>query len=153
MTVFAKRLRKLRMDKKKKDSKYTQEYVANLINVARSTYTAYEAGTKQPPMETVIKIADLFGVTTDYLLGRTDDQLPKLTKKDERDIAKKLESILESMNSNTALVFHGEPMDEETKDLVKEAILYNLRLTKRLAKAKFTPKKYRQNNTANSSKE
>lgn len=141
MTVFAKRLRKLRMDKKKKDSKYTQEYVANLINVARSTYTAYEAGTKQPPMETVIKIADLFGVTTDYLLGRSDS--PEFTSKDERDIAKKLENILESMNSDTALSFNGEPMDEETQELVKEAIESNLRLTKKLAKAKFTPKKYR----------
>lgn len=71
------------------------------------------------------------------------DNLPELTKKDEKDIAKKLENILESMETDTALSFDGEPMDEETKELVRAAIESNLQLTKKLAKKKFTPKKYR----------
>ncbi|MEH6943517.1 helix-turn-helix domain-containing protein [Bacillus sp. JJ722] len=76
MDIFPKRLKKLRESKKALDSKFTQGYIADLIGVARTTYTAYENGTKQPPMETINKIADLFEVSTDYLLGRTDKQEP-----------------------------------------------------------------------------
>lgn len=63
----------LREEKKKKDSIWTQTYVANKLGVARTTYTAYENNTKQPPMETILKIADLFNVTTDFLLGRASN--------------------------------------------------------------------------------
>ncbi|MCO7125077.1 helix-turn-helix domain-containing protein [Sporolactobacillus shoreicorticis] len=72
-----------------------------------------------------------------------DSGLPKLNKKDELDIAKQLEKMLNSMDDGTALAFDGEPMDEETKALVRTAIESNLKLTKQLAKKKFTPKKYR----------
>lgn len=73
MKEFAKRLKYVREKEKTKDSKWTQGYVADLIGVARSTYTAYENGTKQPPLETVDKIANLFKVSADYLIGRTDN--------------------------------------------------------------------------------
>lgn len=71
MHIFAKRLKETRERLKRKDNKWTQEYVADLIDVARSTYTAYENGTKQPPIDTLNKIADLFDVDINYLLGRT----------------------------------------------------------------------------------
>lgn len=149
MDIFAKRLRYLRERKKNEDSKYTQGYVADLIGVARSTYTAYENGTKQPPIETVTKIADLFNVSTDYLVGRSNkpntipNDLPSLTEKDEKDIAKKLQAIADELESGTGLAFDGEPLDETTRELVLEQIESNLRLAKKLAKKKFTPKKYR----------
>jgi len=72
MELFAKRLRAEREQLKQLDSKWTQGYVAGLIDVARPTYTAYENGTKQPPMDTMNKIADLFDVEVDYLYGRTN---------------------------------------------------------------------------------
>lgn len=72
MSVFSERLKQLRENKKKENSTWLQEYVADKLGVARTTYTAYENGTKQPPMETVKKIADIFHTTTDYLHGRTD---------------------------------------------------------------------------------
>ncbi|MFB6471251.1 helix-turn-helix domain-containing protein [Paenibacillus glucanolyticus] len=71
MEIFAKRLKAEREHSKRKDPKWTQEYIADLIGVARPTYTAYENGTKLPPMDTLNKIADIFDVDTDYLLGRT----------------------------------------------------------------------------------
>lgn len=76
MKVFGARLKNEREKKKSLDSKWTQGYVADLIGVARPTYTAYENGTKQPPMETVNKLADLFNVTTDYLHGKTTTTSP-----------------------------------------------------------------------------
>jgi transcriptional regulator with XRE-family HTH domain len=72
MEILAKRIKNEREKRKSKDPKWTQEYIADLLGIARTTYTAYEKGTKQPPIETINKIADLFDVSTDYLSGRTD---------------------------------------------------------------------------------
>lgn len=85
MDGFGRRLKALRESRKIKDSRWTQEYVADLIGVARSTYTAYENGTKQPPLETVSKIADLFDSNVDYLLGRNHDPKPRNVTYDDLD--------------------------------------------------------------------
>lgn len=150
MTVFAKRLKSCREELKKSDSKWTQKYVADKIGVARVTYTAYENGTKMPAFDTINNIADLFGITTDYLMGRSEknsveSEQTKLTEKDERDIAKDLQKIIDDLESGTSLAFDGEPMDDDTRELVLAQIERNLRTTKKHAKKKFTPKKYRDN--------
>jgi transcriptional regulator with XRE-family HTH domain len=82
MEILAKRIKYEREKRKSKDPKWTQEYIADLLGIARTTYTAYEKGTKQPPIETINKIADLFDVSTDYLSGRTDD--PMTNKSNEK---------------------------------------------------------------------
>ncbi|GMR66889.1 helix-turn-helix domain-containing protein [Bacillus cereus group sp. MYBK108-2] len=73
MNTFGEKLKCLREEKKKENAKWTQTHVANQLGVARTTYTAYENDTKQPPMETVLKIANLFSVSTDFLLGRVSN--------------------------------------------------------------------------------
>lgn len=79
MRIFAERLKELRLKKKEENPNYTQEYVAEKIGVARTTYTAYENGTKTPPPETLKIIADFFHVSSDYLLGLTDIPMPEQT--------------------------------------------------------------------------
>lgn len=69
---FSDRLKNYRESLKEKDKKWTQQYVADKIGVARVTYTAYENGTKMPPFDTINKIAELFNVSTDYLMGREE---------------------------------------------------------------------------------
>ena len=57
--------------KQLRESKHlTQQDVAIGINVNSSTYKNYEYGRREPDLETVSKIADFYGITTDYLLGR-----------------------------------------------------------------------------------
>lgn len=73
MPKIAKRIKYIRESLKDKDNKWTQGYVAERIGVARVTYTAYENDTKTPPPDIIINIADLFDVTADYLLGRSDN--------------------------------------------------------------------------------
>ena len=53
----------------RRSSKLTQEQVANYIGVKRVAYTAYEAGRTCPSLENVVKLASLYNVTTDTLLG------------------------------------------------------------------------------------
>lgn len=62
-----------RLTNLRKKSKLYQVDMAKKIGVARATYGAYEQGTRQPDFETLQTIADFFEVSTDYLLGRTDN--------------------------------------------------------------------------------
>lgn len=73
MDSFSKRLKTCREKLKAENSIWTQGYVAKKLNVARTTYTAYENGTKTPPLDTVNRIANLFNVSSDFLLGRTEN--------------------------------------------------------------------------------
>ena len=64
---FPERFRYLRQSKN-----LAQSQLANLIGVDRSTISSYESNIRQPSLDTLSRIADVFGVSTDYLLGRTD---------------------------------------------------------------------------------
>lgn len=72
MDDFARRLKNCREKKKSENSRWTQQYVAEKIGMARTTYTAYENGTKMPPPDTINNIAILLDVSNDYLMGRTN---------------------------------------------------------------------------------
>lgn len=93
---------------------------------------------------TLQKIADYFGVTTDYLLtGENTKNAPTLTKKDERDIEKRLAEVLADLEGNQAgLMFSGEVMDDTTRELLAASLRNSMEIGKTLAKQKFTPKKY-----------
>lgn len=56
----------------RKNSGKTQKEVADSLGVGQSTYKNYECGLREPNGDTVVALANLFGVTTDYLLGRPD---------------------------------------------------------------------------------
>ena len=62
-----KRLRDLR-----EDHDMTQKAVGEAINVPQRTYAYYESGQRMIPPRVLCALADLYGVSVDYLLGRTD---------------------------------------------------------------------------------
>ena len=62
-----KRLRDLREDNDK-----TQQFIADILNMHRSVYRRYESGERETPAWVVVKLADYYQVSTDYLLGLTD---------------------------------------------------------------------------------
>lgn len=51
---------------------YTQRQVAQMLGIAQPSYIRYENGSSEPTQETLVKIADIFDVSTDYLLGRKE---------------------------------------------------------------------------------
>ena len=65
--ILAERLKKCR-----KEKGYTQNRVAIYCDITEKTYQNYELMTREPKIEILIKIADLFGTTIDYLVGRAD---------------------------------------------------------------------------------
>lgn len=69
MEKFAQRVRELRQEKKR-----TQANMAELLGIKLRAYQYYESGTHYPEVPNLLKLADYFGVTTDYLLGRSDSR-------------------------------------------------------------------------------
>lgn len=79
----------------RKQSGMTQKEVADALGVGQSTYKNYECGFREPNNETTVTLANLFNVTTDYLLGREPKQPEpnpfeniKLTKEQEEEANK-----------------------------------------------------------------
>ena len=56
----------------RKSKDYSADYVAEKIDIPAGSYKKYESGILNPGVPVVIKLADFYGVSTDYLLGRTD---------------------------------------------------------------------------------
>jgi transcriptional regulator with XRE-family HTH domain len=141
---------RIRSIRRQKDMSGTK--VAEMLGISAQYYYDIEKGKRNLSAEMAARLAEIFGVTTDYLLGRTDEpseksdwdsKLPELTEKEERDIALTLERILNQLDHENAVSFYGEPMDEETREAMRISLESSLRLAKQLAKKKFTPKKYR----------
>ena len=63
----------LRIRDLREDADLTQKQVAAFLLCDQSLYSKYERGERPLPLETAIRLADLYGVTLDYLTGRSDD--------------------------------------------------------------------------------
>ncbi len=105
-----------------------------------------------PSIQSIKQAADGMNMDFNVLFNMLDgdvtiqEELP-LTQKDEKDIAKRLENTLSDLeNSQNALMFSGEPLDDETRELLKASLENSIRIAKINAKQKFTPKKYRSDN-------
>lgn len=72
-------LKQLRASKK-----MLQKDVAALLGIDRTTYAKYESGASEPNYETLLKLAEIFGVSTDYILGR-DEKKPAPISESELD--------------------------------------------------------------------
>lgn len=79
----------------RKKSGKTQKEVADSLGVGQSTYKNYECGLREPNGDTIVALANLFGVSTDYLLGRPDAKPPEepLDEFAQKEHLKSLEKV------------------------------------------------------------
>lgn len=79
--MFGERLKELRKNFQSKEKKgMTQEDLGTLLNVASTTISNWENNITQPPFEVLKKIAYIFNVTADYLLGFSQEDYEKMEK-------------------------------------------------------------------------
>lgn len=69
--MYFQRLRDLREDKD-----LTQTAVANILGIKQTVYSRYERGFQNIPIEHLLTLADFYGTSTDYILGRTNETTP-----------------------------------------------------------------------------
>lgn len=120
----------------------TQKELAKIIDVSPNTIKNWE--NNLPNGDTLVKLSDYFGVTTDYLLGRSSNKL--LTRKNERDIQKSLEQIYDGLNDSSSLAYlnnGGVELSEDDAELIKSALQFTITQAKIRAKEKYTRKDYK----------
>lgn len=142
-----------RIKKRREELNMSQEELAQKLGYkSRSSINKIEKGQNDIPQSKIIEFANALDTTPEFLMGwqknssnNYDNSLPVLNKKDERHIQKKLKSILNDLDPKTGIACFDddEPLTEEDKEILRVSVESTLRLTKQLAKQKFTPKKYR----------
>ena len=70
---YVKRIRDLREDNDK-----TQQNIADVLGTSQTMYARYERGANELPVRHLLKLADYYGGSVDYILGRTDN--PKINR-------------------------------------------------------------------------
>lgn len=83
----------------RKEQGLNQKELAKKIGVSRSALSLYEIDRREPDLETVKKIASLFGVTTDYLLGAEGDAMG--TEENTNEVAKRIGRNLKVLREST----------------------------------------------------
>lgn len=122
----------------------SQGELADLTKLSKSAISMYENGNREPKFETLELLADFFNVDMNTLLDKNPDT--PLTPRDERQIAADLEKMLADLdNQNAMAAMGGTVEDDEDRELLRASLLATMRLAKKIAKEKYTPKKYRQN--------
>lgn len=91
---------------------YTQDEMAAMLGISRAALSHYEKGRREPDYATLIKIADLFQVSLDYIMCRTDD--PRMHLSDEvRAFADGLELSDEEILERFAFTIDGKKLTPE----------------------------------------
>lgn len=75
--------------------KYSQIEVAKLLGITQKTYSNYELGVTEPTIETLKKMADLYGTTIDNLVGRTESSEIDLLTNEQKLLVKLIKQLNE----------------------------------------------------------
>ncbi|MEC0271897.1 helix-turn-helix domain-containing protein [Peribacillus frigoritolerans] len=133
-----------------------QKAFAEKVNLPYTTLRSMlQRGIGNASVDNVIKVCKGLGITTEDLeklangekLNKSENALPELNSKDEKDIQIELQKMIDGLSAqNGYAAFDGQTldgMDDEDKELLIASLENSLRLAKRLSKQKFTPKKFR----------
>lgn len=116
MMDFARRLRELREKKG-----LTQAELGRLFNLSKQAISSYETGGSAPGPETLQRLADFFGVSLDWLLGRTDDPhlLGQTNTTQETEIQEKLPPQVKKIIHSLA---RAKELEDEDYDIIADQV-------------------------------
>jgi len=127
--------------------------LARLADVKVTTiYSIIKRNNTKVDLDILIRISNVLNVPVEYFHtgkydSKWDQTLPPLTHRDEREIARDLEKMLADLDDQNGMAAMGGTVeDNEDRELLKASLLTSMQLAKRIAKKKFTPKKYRTDN-------
>ena len=103
--MFPERIKELR-----NEAKFTQKQIAEKLDMPQSLYSNLERGIKQANQKRLKQFSDFYNVSTDYLLGNTDNR-------NASNIDDDLEKSL-----NTVKSFDGKPMSDHDREKIREIL-------------------------------
>ena len=139
--MISQRIKELRLE-----NHLTQKELSDYLGLTPKMISFYELGQRVPPSDIILKLAEKFHVTTDYLLGVHPPQknsLPSLNAKDEREITRMMDDMKDRLMQEEGLMFDGQPASPESIQSILDAMQIGMEMAKKRNKAKYTPKKYR----------
>jgi len=101
-----------RIKELRKLKKVSQKEVASNLGIAQNTLSTWEVGRYEPDSDSLVKLADYFNVSIDYLLGRSDEKRPAVP---EDDGSHKNEVLVRSRNG---MVVQKSYTDEQIKFII-----------------------------------
>ena len=128
----------------------SQDELARLVGYkSRSSINKIESDGRLLPQRKIMEIATALNTTPAYIMGWEESNQAEapsvpLPPRDERQIAADLEKMLADLDSKNAMAAMGGTVeDDEDRELLKASLQATMRLAKKIAKEKYTPKKYR----------
>ena len=104
-----------RIAQSRKAMKLSQEKFGEIVGKSQRTVAAWEAGERSPSFDTLCVLADALGVSTDYLLGRTE--IPNIYMDTKKDPS---QEELERAKETAAAALSGDPLNQDMPKDVKQ---------------------------------
>lgn len=108
--------------------------------ISSATMSQWRKRIYSPSSAAIKKIEEYFGI---QLSIEQKNNAPILTEKDRRDIARDLEAMMAQLESGNDMMFDGDPISDEARASIRNALQMGLEIAKVKNKERFTPKKYR----------
>ena len=128
--MLASRLKELRNQKN-----ITQEELANHLSIPRGTYAHYELGKREPDYNMLLRIANFFDVSTDYLLGLTDSPNPYKSPKIISDLREGRVAYKDLSEETKKSLSRMDELPVELQDKINEMISTLLDIEKKNKKS------------------
>lgn len=118
---------------------------ATEMGLSNATATKWKKTGATPSGDTLSKIAVYFDVSIDDLLGNEEKPAPEsrngLSIKEQKDIARKLEKMMDELEESGDLMFDGDPASEEVKESIRNALAMGLEYARKVNREKYNPYK------------
>lgn len=119
--------------------------VATEIGLSRASVSGWKNG-KTPTDATALKLAGYFGVPVEDLMASNEEKpAPEsrngLSIKEQKDIARKLEKMMDELEESGDLMFDGDPASEEAKESIRNALAMGLEYARKVNREKYNPYK------------
>lgn len=132
-----------RIKKQREIKELNQKQLADMLGISPSTVGMYEQNRRSPDKDMLLKLAEIFNVSVDYLLGTTK---PKPSTQDSghkyKDVNDILSKAKEQLIHHEGLMFNGEPATQEAIQSILDAMEMGMALAKEKNK-KYAANKYK----------
>ena len=127
-----------RITEELKTQKKTQKNLCDFLGLSSNNYTDWKSGKSSSYKKYLPEIADYLNVSIDYLLGKTNikEKAPATPEGEGGDIASDLTHYMEILESQESLMFDGEPLDDESKELLLISLKNTMELAKKMKERK-----------------
>ncbi len=110
--MFSEKLRRLR-----KERGFTQQELAEQLNVSASTIGMYEQGRRKPDQNILYRMGKILNVSVDYLLSEDDEEQPS-----DEDLEGIISEIKTRLLASDTLMFNGRPLNRRELERIAEVI-------------------------------